>query len=168
MWFYLTGIDVSECGIFINGEIGASPDGLLSLKNYLLEIKTRSFNATGPLDHVEKYQYVQCQFQLHCSGREYTVLMSYHPESKSANYFLVKINPEFVSVALACLQSIKSFTPLKVSQRWDSSCPKLRLLWEQNSNKIPDFKSLQPLRGWIGELVKEVKLTSLTTLFPNH
>lgn len=88
-WFSLTGIDISECGIFINGVIGESPDSLLSLKNYLLEIKTRSLNASAPLDHVEKYQYMQCQFQMHCSGREYTVLMSYHPESNSANYFLV-------------------------------------------------------------------------------
>ena len=156
---------VSECGIFINGEIGASPDGLLSLKQYLLEIKTRSFNTTSPLQYPEKYQYIQCQIQMHCSGRDNTVLMSYHPESHSANYFLVPFNSEFVYVALACLQSISSSQPLKDSQRWDSSCPKLQLLWEQNSNKIPDFKSLQALRSWIGELVKDVKLINAKTFF---
>ena len=66
-------------------------------------------------------------------------------------------------MALACLQSISSSSsqPLKDSQRWDSSCPKLQLLWEQNSNKIPDFKSLQALRSWIGDLVRDVKLIHL-------
>ena len=68
--------------------------------------KTRSFNTTSPLQYLEKYQYIQCQIQMHCSGRDNTVLMSYHPESHSANYFLVPFNSEFVYVALACLQSI--------------------------------------------------------------
>lgn len=145
---------VSECGIFINGEIGASPDRLLSLKQYLLEIKTSSFNTTSPLQYLDKYQYIQCQIQIHCSGKDNTVLMSYHQESHSVNYFLVPFNAEFVYVAIACLQSISSSQPLKGSQTWDSSCPKLQLLWEKNSNKIPDFKSLQALRSWIGELVK--------------
>lgn len=40
---------------FINGEIGVSFDGLFFLKNYLLEIKIRSFNVIGFLDYVEKY-----------------------------------------------------------------------------------------------------------------
>ena len=32
--------------------------------------KTRSFNTTSPLQYLEKHQYIQCQIQMHCSGRD--------------------------------------------------------------------------------------------------
>jgi len=154
--FYFQGITVCECGIFFRDGIGASPDGLLSLKDFLLEIKTRSLNAECPLQNLEKYHFVQCQFQMHCSGRGNTIVMSYHPETHTASYFLFRYNSEFITVAISCLSSIYSVLPLENSQQWDSSCQKLKSLWEKNAGSIPDFKSLQPLRSWIGQLVKSI------------
>ena len=72
-----SGIQVTTCGIYFGAGIGGGPDGLIetSQKDWLLEVKTRSINCTGPLEKIEKYMYVQVQTQLYCNGRKYFLLM---------------------------------------------------------------------------------------------
>lgn len=122
--------------------------------------------AKCPMQHLEKYHYVQCQVQMHCSGRGNTILMSYHPETLTQNYFLLKHNSEFITVLLTCLTSMFEKLPLQDCHRWDSSCQQLKSLWEKNVSGIPNFKSLQPLRFWIGQLIKNnTVLSNLKLLF---
>jgi len=85
-----SGLHVKTCGIYFQGEIGGSPEGLIETEDsdWVLEIKTRSIITTGPLEHIEKYMYVQVQTQLHCTGRNYGLLMSYHPETRKASYLV--------------------------------------------------------------------------------
>ena len=56
---------------------------------WLLEVKTRSSNRTGLLQMMEKYMCVcvQVLVQLFCSKRISAILMFYHLETKTANYF---------------------------------------------------------------------------------
>ena len=153
-----SGIQVTTCGIYFRAGIGGSPDGLIetSEKDWLLEIKTRSINCTGPLVKLEKYMYVQVQTQLYCTGRKYCLLMSYHPESKQAHYFVVKYDNDFFAVLLACLQSIKSQTPLDESNRWEATNAQYGELWRENCAKIPNFGSLSKLRHLLTETVKNI------------
>ena len=60
----------------------------------LLEVKTRAAGSLSPLqslDTVPQY-FVQCQLQMLCTDAEFCLLQSYHPESKTSNFFIVKHN----------------------------------------------------------------------------
>ena len=60
----------------------------------LLEVKTRAARSLSPLqslDTVPQY-FVQCQLQMLCTDAEFCLLQSYHPESKTSNFFIVKHN----------------------------------------------------------------------------
>ena len=72
---------------------GASPDGLVA-PGILLEIKTRAANSDGPLLNIANNPgyYIQAQIQMVCADYIYCIIMSYHPESKTANYFLIQKN----------------------------------------------------------------------------
>ena len=54
--------EVTECGIFHGG---ARPDCLMEHPDWLMEIKTRSVNSTGPLTTLEKYMLLQVQIQMY-------------------------------------------------------------------------------------------------------
>ena len=58
----------------------------------LLEVKTRAARSLSPLqslDTVPQY-FVQCQLQMLCTDAEFCILQSYHPESKTSIFFIVK------------------------------------------------------------------------------
>ena len=89
-------IHVTSCGFFNHPDdssYGASPDGLVAPGNQL-EIKTRAANSDGPLLNIAKNPgyYIQAQIQMVCTDYSYCIIMSYHPESKTANYFLIQKN----------------------------------------------------------------------------
>ena len=72
---------------------GSSPDALGPL-GILLEVKTRAEGSSSPLqslDTVPQY-FVQCQLQMLCTDAEFCILQSYHPETKTSNFFIVKHN----------------------------------------------------------------------------
>ena len=86
----------TSCGFFNHPDdssYGASPDGLVA-PGILLEIKIRAVNSDGPLLNIAKNPgyYIQAQIQMVCTDYSYCIIMSYHPESKTANYFLIQRN----------------------------------------------------------------------------
>lgn len=146
---------MSECGIFLRNDLGASPDGLPDADgDWLLEIKTRSINCTSPLLKIEKYMYVQVLVQLYCAKKNRAILMSYHPESKTAHYFCVLYDYNLVSIIVTCLKAIFSKSVLTEADRWDCSQKSYDGLWTSNFNSVPDFSSLSGLRRILTEKVK--------------
>ena len=85
-----------KCGFFLHPtdtRYGSSPDALEPL-GILLEVKTRAEGFSGPLESLEKFPhyFVQCQLQMLCTGVEFCILQSYHPESKTSKFFIIKYN----------------------------------------------------------------------------
>jgi len=158
---------VNECGIFIRNELGASPDGLPEEEaDWLLEIKTRSSNCTGPLQMLEKYMLIQVLIQLYCTNRTRCILMSYHPETKTAHYFSILYDSDLVSIIVTCLKSISSKCKLTEGDRWDCSQKAYDGLWNSNVDKVPDFSTLKGLRRIVTEKVKVLApIKSVVQLF---
>ena len=61
----------------------------------IIEIKTRTLNSKGQLRSLEKFPsyFIQTQVQIPCKNVSFCILLSYHPETESGNFFLIqKIN----------------------------------------------------------------------------
>ena len=120
--------------------------------------KTRSINYEGPLEKIEKYMFVQVQAQMYCTGRKFCLLMSYHPETDQAHYFVIKYENDVLSVILTCLQAIITQSPPAESKKWETPSGQYVELWRDNSSQIPSFGSLSELRRLLTEIVKDIKL----------
>lgn len=147
-----------SCGFFIHPTdnlYGASPDGLVG-PGMLLEIKTRSANSEAPLVDINKCPgyFIQCQQQMVCTDSQYCILMSYHPETKSATYFIIQRNNLIWSVIKTLMDSIAKQEPLI---EWPFKENKALINLEKNTfHRIPTFEAMKPLRTYINKLVKEV------------
>ena len=77
----------------IDNKYGCSPDGL-GPSGILLEVKTRAAGFVGPITTLANFPqyYVQCQLQIECTGAEFCVLQSFHPETNTSKCFLVERN----------------------------------------------------------------------------
>ena len=150
-----------QCGFFINPDdpsYGASPDGLVA-PGLLIEIKTRAVNSAGPLECLHKNKcancFIQCQLEMICTNSQFCILMSYHPESKSANYFMIKRDNLLWSVIKDVTDSILKKEPII---HWTH---KENALFEKLEGnvflRIPDFDSLKPLRTYINQQLSSVK-----------
>ena len=66
----------------------------------LLEVKTRGEGSAGPLESLEKFPhyFVQCQLQMLCTDAEFHILQSYHPESKTSKFFIIKYNNTLMTI----------------------------------------------------------------------
>nr|XP_039254894.1 uncharacterized protein LOC120331803 isoform X2 [Styela clava] len=142
------GISCEECGFFSRGVFGASPDGIICNKNYIVEIKTRAAQQDGPLSKVDKTHVIQAQVQMHCANATRCVLVSYHPETKISTYFLLCYDPEFIAILEMVLVAMKSDQPISPHRRWEPSDDLHVKLWEENICIVPNFKSLRSLRSW--------------------
>ena len=56
--------------------------------------------SSGPLESLEKFPhyFVQCQLQMLCTGAEFYILQSYHPESKTSKFFIIKYNNTLMTI----------------------------------------------------------------------
>ena len=91
-----------RCGFFLHPNsyrYGASPDAL-GPAGVIVEIKTRAANTPAPLPSLAKFPnyYVQCQLQMVCTNAHSCIVVSYHPESKSGNCFLIKCDNLIMSM----------------------------------------------------------------------
>ena len=60
----------------------------------LLEVKTQAEGILSPLqslDTVPQY-FGPCQLEMLCTDAEFCILQSYHPETKTSIFFIVKCN----------------------------------------------------------------------------
>ena len=148
-----------SCGFFNHpgdNSYGASPDGLVA-PGILLEIKTRAANSDGPLPNIAKNPgyYIQAQIQMVCTDYSYCIIMSYHPESKTANYFLVQRNTLLWSVIKIIVDSIRTRGPIF---EWKHKENKSLSDLEKNVfGRIPEFESLKPLRSYINKLARSIQ-----------
>ena len=120
----------------------------------LLEIKTRAEKSTSPLDNLKGEHLIQSQLQMACTGFDYVIVESFHPESNSANFFLVRKDELLLSVLKDITDSILKETPI---DRWDHVEHRaFQLLGEKLTSTIPNFASLKTLRVYINKVAKSL------------
>ena len=149
-----------KCGFFSYNDdnlFGASPDGLVG-PDLLIEIKTRAAGADSPLCDLNNNPsyYLQTQLQMMCTETHYCLLMSYHPESKKANYFLIQRNDIILSIIKIVINSIYNKTPILEWPHKDNVF--LRNIEKHVAGKIPIFESLKSIRSYINKSSKGTKL----------
>ena len=90
-----------------NNRYGSSP-GAIGKNGILVEIKTRAKNSIGPLQNLNScpHYYVQCQLQMACTDAHSCVLVSYHPETKFGNFFLVQRNNIIIDILIDVCNAI--------------------------------------------------------------
>ena len=76
--------------------------------------------------------------------------MSYHPESKTANYFLIQKNNLLWSV-IKIVDSLHSEPILEWKHKENKSFSDLEI---NVFGRIPDLESLKPLRSYINKLTR--------------
>jgi hypothetical protein len=88
-----TGAEITECGFMKNGNVGYSPDGLVS-ENGLIEIKSRLAHIQADTllsDSVPSENIAQIQGGLWISGREYLDYVSFCP---GMPLFIKRVEPD--------------------------------------------------------------------------
>ena len=71
----------------------------LDLRGFIRS-KKKGERSSGPLESLEKFShyFVQCQLQMLCTGAEFCILQSYHPESKISKVFIIKYNNTLMTI----------------------------------------------------------------------
>ena len=97
-----------------------------------------------------------------CTDSDFCILMSYHPESKTAKYFLIRQNNLVWSAIKILADSILSKTPIS---EWQLKEDKTLANIETNViHRVPDFASMKPLRSYINKVVALVPNIIFTSL----
>ena len=152
----LSNSSTERCGFFVftgDDRYGSSPDAI-AVANILLEIKTRAKGCDGPLDNLVKCPsyFVQVQLQMMCTDSNYTIVESYSPEKKIANFFLVKKHNVPLDVMKCVTDSILTNIPIP---NWPhTEHKKLKMLGELILGRIPNFETLSSLRSLIKDHCK--------------
>ena len=120
----------------------------------LLEIKTRAENSKGPLELLEKlpHYYLQCQLQLACTDGKFCILLSYHPETDTGNFFLIQRNDSVLNVIQDVCNCILEKKRLLEWNHHENN--ELKNLGKQLIGKIIDFENLKPLRNYVRRKAK--------------
>ena len=134
---------------------GASPDAL-GPGGLLVEIKTRAVNADGPLKSLASFPnyFVQCQLQMVCTDAHSCILLSYHPESKHGNFFLIKRDDLLMNVIKDICDCLLNNELLL--EWYHNEVHELKLLGKKLTGKKMDFEILKPLRSYINKCTKKV------------
>ena len=151
------------CGFFNHpylNRFGSSPDAL-GPDGILIEIKTRAQNSSGPLESLLPYPnyYIQCQLQLACTDAHSCILVSYHPESKSANFFLIYRNDTLFDIIADVCNSILNDTQIV---EWIHGEATYANIGNKLMRKCLDFNSLKPFRSYIKNCTKDIKKALFT------
>ena len=114
----VTGCTTSTCGYFSrhsDSNYGASPDAICP-GPILLEIKTIAENSTSPLNNLKGEHLLQTHSQMACTVFTYVIVESFHPETETANFFLVWKDELLLSVLTEITDSILTQTEI---DSWD-------------------------------------------------
>ena len=146
------------CGFFYypcNNRYGSSPDAI-GANGILVEIKTRAKNSIGPLQNLNScpHYYVQCQLQMACTDAHSCVLVSYHPETKFGNFFLVQRNNIIIDILIDVCNAILDKTVIDTWVYNDTN--EYRNLGKKISGRSLDFETLKPLRVHINKQMKKI------------
>jgi len=146
-----------SCGFFKHPcyeRFGSSPDAL-GPSGVLIEMKTRSSNSDSPLQSITAAYYMQCQLQMICTDAHRCILVSYHPETTSANFFLIQRNNILMSAVVDICNSILDKTILA---SWDhKETSSFKNLGQKLVGKKLNFEILKPLRVYINKCTKNIK-----------
>ena len=139
MWIFLHPTDT---------RYGSSPDALRPL-GILLEVKTRAEGSSGPLELLEKFPdyFVQCQLQMLCTGAEFCILQSYHPESKTSKFFIIKHNNTLMTIIKEIVDCI--FDENHMLDGDHTEIVEVETFAKQIFGKVPNFELLRPLRAFV-------------------
>ena len=138
-----------------NSIFGVCPYGLVS-PDLLTEIKARAAGSAGRLEGLKKNSnFIQTQLQMVCTGTKYCIIMSYHPESTSDNYFLVIWHNFLWYVNEIVVNSIYHKTPI---QEWSlRENVTLQNIKKGILRRVSDFESLKALHTYINEIANCVQ-----------
>ena len=147
-----------RCGFFLhptNNRYGASPDAL-GPSGVIIEIKTRAVNSQYPIPSLVPFSnyYLQCQMQMVCTNAHSCILLSYHPESKYGNFFLIKRDNLIMDMVIDACDSILHN---EIILNWYyNDTLQLQALGKKLLGKRLDFASLKPLRSHITRCTKDI------------
>ena len=149
-----------KCGFFhhpIRKHFGASPDAL-GPAGFLLEIKTRAENSNGPISSITLFPnyYAQCQLQLGCTDANFCILLSYHPESNTGKFFLIKRNDLLLDIIMDICECI--LFESKIIEWNHHETQELSCLGDKLFQKELSFENLKPVRQYIKKLITDVRL----------
>ena len=136
---------------------GASPDAVCASR-LILEIKTGAVNSVGPLDSLKDCPnyFVQCQLQMACTNAHSCVLLSYHPETKSGNSFIIQRNRQLMNIIIEIINCIMNDANI---EEWHHLEPnKLAKVGEAIIHKQIGFENLKPFRAYLKSLCKVIPL----------
>ena len=148
-----------KCGFFKypgNERYGASPDSL-GPAGLLLEVKTRAVNSDGPLKSLDLFPnyFVQCQLQMACTDANFCILLSYHPESESGNFFLIKRDSVLMNAIIEICDSV--LQKEKIIEWNHTEIHDLKLFGKKIVGYRIDFDNLKPFRTYIKKCTKSVR-----------
>ena len=122
----------------------------LIFEGIFLEIKKSAANSEGPLIGIQGSYFIPSLLQILYINSDFFILMPYHPESKSANYFLIQRHNLAWSVITTIIDSIINQQPILEwphKEHWD-----FITLEENTIGRIPNFESLETLRMFVNKL----------------
>ena len=160
----ISGCHAISCGFFElpdDESYGASPDGLV-VPGILIEIKTRAANSEGPLLDIKKCPsyFIQVQIQMACTETKFCILMSYHPETKTATYFMIQKNELLWGIIKEITDSILRKKPIL---SWNYHDTKFFSDFGKSLiGQIPDFNLLKPLRTYVNKLLHKIPAVEFT------
>ena len=160
-----------KAGFFIHPtrmDFGASPDALCA-SGVLLEVKTRAANSEGPLESLKDFSsyFVQCQLQMACTNAHSCILLSYHPESKRGNFFLITRDSHLMGIMIEVMESMMKGVPITQWNHKESA--QLVKVGETLIHKPIDFENLRKFRSYIKSYTKLIPRLDFTYVdFTNH
>ena len=151
---------------------GASPDRLFEIDSfflrdrrnalielsgkYIVEIKTRATGSSQPLQTLNGSHICQCQLQMCCLSNVHAVILfSFLPETKQFTMFFIERDNAFIKVLLSLCHALRTSNEMPRLNDLENG------LAEEVSSvlagKVPDFKSLLPMRKWANNIAKNTK-----------
>ena len=95
-----------------------------------------------------------------CTGFSYVIVESFHPETETASFFLVRKDELLLSVLTEITDSILKQTEI---DRWDHLEHRaFQLLGEKVIGKIPDFAALKAFRVYINKVAESLPIVKFT------
>ena len=128
-------VKLKQCGFFLqptDSRYGSSPDVAGPLGVLLL----------GPLESLEKFPhyFVQCQLQMLCTGAEFCILQSYHPESKTSKFYIIKYTNTLMTITKEIVDCM--FDENHMLDWAHKETVELQTFVKQILGKAPNFKLL--------------------------